>query len=240
MTTAPLILIVEDDPKILTVLVASLEAEGYRLDLAGNLREALVQAQARPPELVLLDLGLPDGDGLTLIPQLREFSRAPILVLSARGREVDKITALDLGADDFVAKPFSAGELHARIRAGLRRVRPMAIVVRFGDVSVDFESRSVRRSGDEVHLTPTEFKLLSTLIENPGKVLTQRFLLNAVWGPQNLDQAQYLRVYMTQLRRKLEKNPARPAYLRTETGVGYRFAAEFIELQKTLSYPDSI
>ena len=228
MTNAPLILIVEDDPQILAVLVASLEAEGYRLELAGSLREALVQAKARQPELVLLDLGLPDGDGLTLIPKLREFSTAPILVLSARGREVDKISALDLGADDFVAKPFSAGELHARIRAGMRRVRPVAAVVTFGDVSVDFESRSVRKSGEEVHLTPTEFKLLGTLIESPGKVLTQRFLLNAVWGPQNLDQAQYLRVYITQLRRKLEKNPARPTYLRTETGVGYRFTGDVI------------
>lgn len=228
MTNAPLILIVEDDPKILAVLVVSLEAEGYRLQLTGNLRDALTQAQARQPDLVLLDLGLPDGDGLTLISKLRSFSSAPILVLSARGREVDKIAALDLGADDFVAKPFFAGELHARMRAGLRRVRPVGTVVTFGEVSVDCENRSVRRSGEEVHMTPTEFKLLTTLIGNPGKVLTQRFLLNAVWGPQNLDQAQYLRVYMTQLRRKLEKDPARPTYLRTETGVGYRFTFDVI------------
>lgn len=229
MTNAPLILIVEDDPQICLVLTASLEAEGYRLEIAGNLREALAQAQARQPELVLLDLGLPDGDGLTLIPQLRKFSTSPIVVLSARGREEDKIAALDLGADDFVAKPFSTGELHARIRAGLRRVRQVAATVSFGDVSVDFESRTVRRLDATVHLTPTEFKLLSVLIQNHGKALTQRFLLNAVWGPQSLEQAQYLRVYMTQLRRKLEVDPSRPRFFKTETGVGYRFAGELTE-----------
>lgn len=229
MTNAPLILIVEDDPQICLVLTASLEAEGYRLEIAGNLREALAQAQARQPELVLLDLGLPDGDGLTLIPQLRKFSTSPIVVLSARGREEDKIAALDLGADDFVAKPFSTAELHARIRAGLRRVRQVAATVNFGDVSVDFESRTVRRLDAIVHLTPTEFKLLSILIQNHGKALTQRFLLNAVWGPQSLEQAQYLRVYMTQLRRKLEVDPSRPRFFKTETGVGYRFAGELTE-----------
>lgn len=227
MTNTPLILIVEDDPEILRVLQTSIEAEGYRLAVAGSLSEGLVEAQSRQPDLVLLDLGLPDGDGLTLIPRLRQFSRAPILVLSARGREEDKIAALDLGADDFVAKPFSAGELHARIRAGLRRIREAAQVeerYRFGEVEVDLVNRTLRRGHTEVHLTPTEFKLLSTLIENRGKVLTHRFLLNAVWGPQNLDQSQYLRVYMKQLRQKLELNPGQPRFLKTETGVGYRFA----------------
>ncbi len=228
MTNAPLILIVEDDLEILRVLQASLEAGGYRLAVAGSLAEGLVEAQSRQPDLVLLDLGLPDGDGLTLIPRLRQFSRAPILVLSARGREEDKIAALDLGADDFVPKPFSAGELHARIRAGLRRIREAAQVedlYRFGKVEVDLAGRTVRRDGIEVHLTPTEFKLLATLIENRGKVLTHRFLLNVVWGPQNLDQAQYLRVYLKQLRQKLEADPARPKFLKTETGIGYRFSS---------------
>jgi two-component system KDP operon response regulator KdpE len=226
MTNAPLILIVEDDPEILRVLQASLEAGGYRLAVAGSLAEGVIEAQSRQPDLVLLDLGLPDGDGLTLIPRLRQFSRAPILVLSARGREEDKIAALDLGADDFVAKPFSTGELHARIRAGLRRIRDSAQVeelYRFGTVEVDLVGRTVRRDRMEVHLTPTEFKLLATLIENRGKVLTHRYLLNAVWGPQSLDQAQYLRVYLKQLRQKLEADPARPSFLKTETGVGYRF-----------------
>lgn len=226
MTNSPLILIVEDDPEILRVLQASLEAGGYRLAVAGSLADGLVEAQSRQPDLVLLDLGLPDGDGLTLIPRLRQFSRAPILVLSARGREEDKITALDLGADDFVAKPFLTGELHARIRAGLRRIRDAAQVeelYRFGSVEVDLAGRTVRRDQMEVHLTPTEFKLLATLIENRGKVLTHRYLLNAVWGPQNIDQSQYLRVYMKQLRQKLEADPARPKFLKTETGIGYRF-----------------
>lgn len=229
MTNAPLLLLIEDDSEILRFLVASLTAEGYRLEVAGNLAEGFVQAQARQPDLILLDLGLPDGDGLSLIPKLRSFSLAPILVLSARGREEDKIAALDLGADDFVAKPFSAAELHARIRAALRRLRLSAQVEElfvFGPVVVDFTRRAVTRANSEVHLTPTEFKLLATLIENRGKVLTQRFLLNAVWGPQSIEQAQYLRVYMKQLRQKLEVDAARPKFLRTETGVGYRFVPE--------------
>ncbi len=226
MTSAPMVLIVEDDLEISRVLQASLEAGGYRITVAASLAEGLIEAQSRQPDLVLLDLGLPDGDGLTLIPRLRQFSRAPIVVLSARGREEDKIAALDLGADDFVAKPFSAGELHARIRAGLRRVREAAQVeerYRFGAVEVDLVGRTVCRDQIEVHLTPTEFRLLATLIENRGKVLTHRYLLNAVWGPQNLDQSQYLRVYLKQLRQKLEVDPARPRFLKTETGVGYRF-----------------
>ncbi len=226
MTPSAQILIVEDDPEILRFLEASLEAGGYRLAIAGDLSSGLIEAQSRQPDLILLDLGLPDGDGLTLIPHLRQFSQAPIVVLSARGREADKIAALDLGADDFIAKPFAAGELHARIRACLRRVRQSASLndqFHFGDVLVDFARRTVYRQSEEIHLTPTEFKLLAILIEGRGKVLTQRFLLNQVWGPQNLDQAQYLRVYMKQLRQKLEVDPARPRFLKTETGVGYRF-----------------
>lgn len=226
MTNAPLILIVEDDAAILQLLVTSLEAAGYRVAQAVNLAEALIEAQSRQPELILLDLGLPDGDGLTLIPRLREFTQSPIVVLSARGREEDRVAALDLGADDFVPKPFSAPELHARIRAALRRSRQLESTFEFGDVVVDFSGGTVRRAGADVHLTPTEFKLLATLISGRGKVLTQRHLLNAVWGPQLLDQAQYLRVYMKQLRQKLEPNPALPRYLKTETGIGYRFVPE--------------
>ncbi|WP_031495559.1 response regulator [Bryobacter aggregatus] len=229
MTNAPLILVVEDDVQISRVLQTSLEGAGYRVAWAATLGAAIGEARSRQPDLVLLDLGLPDGDGLSLIPQLREFSVAPIVVLSARGREEDKIRALDLGADDFVAKPFSIGEVQARIRAGLRRQRQATYaepIFRFGNLRVDLEGRSLRRNDEEIHLTPTEFKLLLTLIEHRGKAMTQRFLLNAVWGPQSLDQAQYLRVYMAQLRRKIEADPARPRYLKTETGVGYRFVPE--------------
>jgi two-component system KDP operon response regulator KdpE len=226
MTSAARIVVIEDDPAIARLLETSLEAAGYRVQVAGDVAGGLVAAQSWQPELILLDLGLPDGDGLTLIPRLREFTAAPILVLSARGLEEDRVAALDLGADDFVPKPFSAPELHARIRAALRRSRQAAQLeerYQFGDVVVDLAGRTVARGGEEVHLTPTEFKLLVTLIEGRGKVLTQRYLLNAVWGPQLLDQPQYLRVYMKQLRQKLESNPAQPVHFKTETGVGYRF-----------------
>lgn len=225
MNNVPLILIIEDDPAILSFLVTSLDAAGYRTVHAANLAQALVEAQSRTPDLTLLDLGLPDGDGLTLIPKIRAFSALPILVVSARGQEADKIAALDLGADDFIPKPFSAGELHARIRAALRRTRPSTPVFTFGPVTIDFDARRVQRNGEEVHLTPTEYKLLTLLIDNQGKALTHRFLLTNVWGPQSLDQSQYLRVYMTQLRRKLELEPSRPQHFKTEPGVGYRFLA---------------
>jgi two-component system, OmpR family, KDP operon response regulator KdpE len=228
MTTASL-LVIEDDAQIARFLLSSLRAEGYRVTHATKLREALAEAQARQPDLYLLDLGLPDGDGLQLIPQLRQFSQAPILVVSARGQESDRIDALDLGADDFITKPFSAAELHARIRAALRRARPAAVgasSLRLGDALVDWDAHVVRRNGEEFHLTPTEYKLLRLLTTHAGKVLTQRFLLNEVWGPQSVEHSQYLRVYMAQLRRKLETDPARPRYLRTETGVGYRLQVE--------------
>lgn len=229
MINAASILIVEDDPQILRFLRASLEAEGYRVLAESTAAAALAEAQSRQPDLFLLDLGLPDGDGLDLIPRLRVFTRAPILIVSARGQERDRIEALDRGADDFIAKPFSAPELHARIRAALRRAHPQesaAPLLRFGPIEIDWAARIVRRSGQQLHLTPTEFKLLRILAEHRGKVVTQRFLLNEVWGPQSLEQPQYLRVYMGQLRRKLETDPARPSYLRTETGVGYRFVID--------------
>ncbi|MEP6962737.1 MAG: response regulator [Acidobacteriota bacterium] len=225
----PFILIVEDDPQIRRFLRATLTAEGYLYDEAVTAAEGLAQVNGRRPDLILLDLGLPDQDGLEVIRRVRESSQLPIVVLSARGEESDKIAALDLGADDYVAKPFSVGELLARIRAALRRssaVTEDGAVVRFGRVEVDLNKRIVKVEGEEVHLTPNEYRLLQVLIKYPGKVLTQRQLLNEVWGPNHLDQAQYLRVYVAQLRRKLESDPTRPKHLQTETGIGYRLVME--------------
>jgi two-component system KDP operon response regulator KdpE len=224
----PLILIVEDDLQIRRFLRATLTAEGYQYHEALTAEDGIAQANARCPELILLDLGLPDQDGLDVIRRVRETSQMPIIVLSARGQEKDKIAALDLGADDYVAKPFGVGELLARIRAALRRSGPVApdSIMRFGRVEIDLDKRSVRVDGEDVHLTPNEYRLLQVLIRYPGKVLTQRQLLNEVWGPNHLEQAQYLRVYVAQLRRKLESDPARPRHLQTEPGVGYRLIIE--------------
>ncbi len=225
----PLILIVEDDPQICRFLRATLAAEGYHYHEAITAEDGIAQANTRRPDLILLDLGLPDRDGLEVISRVRESSQVPIVVLSARGREDDKISALDLGADDYVAKPFGVGELLARIRAALRRSAagaPDGPVLRFGRTEIDLDKRIVRVDGEEVHLTPNEYKLLQVLIKHPGKVLTQRQILNEVWGPNHLDQAQYLRVYVAQLRRKLEPDPARPRHLQTEPGVGYRLVID--------------
>ena len=226
----PLILIVEDDLQIRRFLRATLAAEGYLYGEALTAEEGIVQCNVRRPDLMLLDLGLPDGDGLEVIRRVRESSQMPIVVLSARGQEQDKIEALDLGADDYVAKPFGIGELLARIRAALRRSSAItqdgASVLRFGRVEIDLEKRCVMVDGADIHLTPTEYKLLQVLIKHAGKVLTQRQLLNEVWGPNHIEQAQYLRVYIAQLRRKLEGDPARPKYLQTEPGVGYRLIVD--------------
>jgi two-component system KDP operon response regulator KdpE len=227
--TKPYILIVEDDPQIRCFLRATLTADGYLYHEALTAEDGIAQADARRPDLILLDLGLPDDDGLEVIRRVRQSSQMPIVVLSARGQESDKISALDLGADDYVAKPFGVGELLARIRAALRRSAPIteAGAVRcFGRVEIDLDRRLVKVDGEEVHLTPNEYKLLQVLIKYPGKVLTQRQLLNEVWGPNHLDQAQYLRVYIAQLRRKLECDPARPKHLQTEPGIGYRLIVE--------------
>jgi len=225
-----LILIVEDDPQIRRFLRATLTAEGYLYHEALTADEGIQQVNARRPDLILLDLGLPDHDGLDVIRQVREGSLTPIVVLSARGQENDKIAALDLGADDYVAKPFGVGELLARIRAALRRstaaAMPEGPALRFGSVEVDLDKRLVRVGGEDVHLTPNEYRLLQILLKYPGKVLTQRQLLNEVWGPNHLEQAQYLRVYIAQLRRKLESDPARPKHLQTEPGIGYRLVVE--------------
>ena len=227
MRNMPEILIVEDDPQIRRFLRATLAAEGYRFHETETAEEAISQAAARQPDLILLDLGLPDLDGLEVIRRVRATSSTPIVVLSARGREQDKIDALDSGADDFVGKPFAVGELLARMRAALRRAATIgeggaATVFCTAGVEVDLDKRTVRKEGTEVHLTPIEFHLLQVLIRHAGKVITQRQLLGEVWGPQHSDQAHYLRVYMAQLRRKLETNAARPQFLLTEPGVGYR------------------
>jgi two-component system KDP operon response regulator KdpE len=231
MNSAPEILIVEDDPQIRRFLRATFTAEEYRFHEAVTAQEGIAQAAARQPDLIVLDLGLPDRDGLEVIRNVREWTRTPIIVLSARGQEKDKVQALDSGADDFVSKPFAVGELLARIRAALRRAAMItdsgsATLFQAGRIEVDLEKRVVRVAGSEVHLTPIEYKLLQTLIRHAGKVVTQRQLLVEVWGPQHMEQAQYLRVYMAQLRRKLEADPARPKNLLTESGVGYRLVTE--------------
>ncbi|WP_437648767.1 response regulator [Sorangium sp. So ce362] len=224
-----LVLLIEDDPQMRRFLRAMLAARGYRLVEAETGGEGIAQATTRNPDLVLLDLGLPDMDGLEVTRRLREWSAVPIIVLSARGQEQDKIDALDGGADDYLTKPFSAGELLARLRVALRHAARAArganaesSSFQVQDVEVDLARRVVLRAGEEIHLTPIEYKLLTTLIRHAGKVLTHRQLLGEVWGPAYAGQTHYLRVYMAQLRHKLERDPARPQMLITEPGVGYR------------------
>jgi len=232
MTDVPqVILVVEDEPQMQKFLRASLAAQGYRVVEAAEGKEALALARTHNPDLVLLDLGLPDMDGMEVTKSLREWSSKPIIVISARGQEEDKVRALDVGADDYLTKPFGTGELMARIRVALRhagragegRVEP---VVAIGDLRIDLDKRQVFVGGREVHLTPNEYKLFAYLMKNAGKVLTHRQLLKEVWGPAYASQTHYLRVYMVQLRHKLEEDPARPRYLVTEPGVGYRLRSE--------------
>jgi len=225
--TPRVVLVVDDEPQMRRFLRPALEAHGYRVIEAATAGEAVVLASAHDPECVLLDLGLPDGDGLDVTRRLREWSAAPIIVISARGQEADKVAALDAGADDYLTKPFGTGELLARIRVAERhaaRFREGAgePVFEAGDLKVDLGRREVTRGGAAVHLTPLEYKLLAALVLHAGKVLTHRQLLKEVWGPSAVNETQYLRVYMAQLRHKLEADPARPALLTTETGVGYR------------------
>ncbi|RYF83968.1 MAG: two-component system response regulator KdpE [Comamonadaceae bacterium] len=232
---SPVALVIEDEPQIRRFVRGALEAEGWQVHEFATLREGLAAAGTRRPDLLVLDLGLPDGDGLALIRDVRGWSDVPIIVLSARTDEADKIAALDHGADDYLTKPFGTGELLARVRANLRRPRAAAggagsataePVFRYGEgagaIEVDRTARLVRRAGQELHLTPTEYRLLSVLIANAGRVLTQRQLLREVWGPAHSDQSHYLRVYMGHLRAKLEVDPAQPRHLLTETAVGYR------------------
>jgi len=227
----PAVVLIEDEPQIRRFLRASLLSHGYRLFEGATGAEGLTEAATRQPDVIILDLGLPDMDGLEVIRQLRDWTQAPIIVLSARGQERDKIAALDAGADDYVSKPFGIGELLARMRVALRHAarkhnEPDEPVFSVGDLHVDLGQRKVTVGGKPVHLTPIEYRLLATLIQHAGKLLTHRQLLNEVWGPPYTEQAHYLRVYTAQLRRKLEADPARPRYILTEPGVGYRLAAE--------------
>ena len=226
VANAPTALLVEDEPQIRRFVRAALEAEGWQVHESATLQRGLIDAGTRRPDLVVLDLGLPDGDGIDFLGDLRKWSAVPVIVLSARVGEDEKIRALDAGADDYLTKPFGVGELLARVRATLRRQRQPAApddgVVRFGDVSVDVQNRLVMRDKQLVHVTPTEFRLLSVLVKNAGRVVTNPQLLREVWGPSNLDNGHYLRIYMGHLRQKLEADPAQPQYLLTETAVGYR------------------
>ena len=229
--TDPVVLVIEDEPQMRRFLHAALESHHYRPIEATNAREGVAQTTGRNPDLILLDLGLPDGDGIDLTRQIRGWSQTPIIVISARGKEQDKIAALDAGADDYLTKPFDVGELMARLRVALRHASqpPDAApepVFTMGDVRVDLVRRQVFVGEQEVHLTPTEYKLLALLIRHAGKVLTHRQLLKEVWGPNAVEHAHYVRVYMTQLRRKLERDATRPVYLQTEPGVGYRLRTE--------------
>lgn len=221
----PRVLVVEDDDAIAQVLQRSLRMEGYEVRIAGNGTTALDEAHGFLPDLLILDLGLPGMDGVEVIRRLREWSSVPIIVLSARHGAEDKVEALDAGADDYVTKPFGLEELMARLRAAARRgtAKPEAPRVQTTDFSVDLAARRVVRDGKDVRLTPTEWSILAVLVRQPGTLVTQRELLMQVWGPAYAKETQYLRVYMAQLRRKLERDPSNPRHLRTEAGIGYRF-----------------
>lgn len=236
--SAPVAILIEDEPQIRRFVRAALEAEGWQVHDAETAKRGLLDAGTRKPDLLVIDLGLPDGDGLDVIRDVRGWSNVPIVVLSARAGEADKIAALDAGADDYLTKPFGVGELLARVRANLRRPRSASgdatarttgdgdALFRFGAVEVDRQSRLVRRNGVEVHLTPIEYRLLSVLVANAGRVMTHRQLLREIWGPSHAEHSHYLRIYMGHLRQKLEADPAQPRHLLTETAVGYRLFHE--------------
>jgi two-component system KDP operon response regulator KdpE len=225
----PMILIVEDEPEIRRFLRAAFDVEGYRVVESATGRRGSIDAGTHKPDLAIVDLGLPDVDGIEVIRRIREWSPMPIIVLSARVQERAKIEALDGGADDYVTKPFGIAELLARVRAALRHaVRPVSgtSILRFGAAVVDLENRTASRGGEEVRLTPIEFRLLATLAKQLGMVVTHRQLLTQVWGPTHASDTHYLRIYMKQLREKFEVDPVRPRHLLTETGVGYRLLAD--------------
>jgi two-component system, OmpR family, KDP operon response regulator KdpE len=227
----PTVLVIEDEAQIRRFLRATLTANGYQLIEATTAQEGLVQAATRQPDVIILDLGLPDLDGLEVTRQLREWTTIPIIVLSARGQESDKVTALDAGADDYLTKPFSVSELLARLRVALRHAartvqEPGEPIFVVGDLRVDLARRHVYIADQQVHLTPIEYKLLTTLVRYAGRVVTHRQLLQEGWGPGHTEANHYLRVYMGQLRHKLEVDPARPRYLVTEPGVGYRLKTD--------------
>lgn len=220
------VLVVEDEPEIRRFLRSTLGAEGYRVVESRNGERASIDAATHKPDLAIVDLGLPDIDGLEVIRRIRDWSPMPIVVLSARAQERAKIEALDAGADDYVTKPFGVGELLARVRVALRRALrpPSGEPLALGPVTVDFEARRATREGADIRLTPIEFKLLGCLAKNLGMVVTHHQLLREVWGPSHVEDTHYLRVYMKQLREKLEVDPVRPRHLLTETGIGYRLA----------------
>lgn len=223
----PIALLVEDEPQIRRFVRAALETEGWQIVEAATMQRGLTDAGTRKPNLIILDLGLPDGDGIDFIADVRQWSAVPIIVLSARVNEQDKIIALDAGADDYLVKPFGVGELLARVRATLRRQRQPPIgaqgLIVFGDVTVDLSARRVTKADQTVHLTPTEYRLLAVLLNHGGRVVTNPQLLREVWGPSHQDSVHYLRIYMGHLRQKLEDEPAQPKHFLTETAVGYRF-----------------
>jgi two-component system KDP operon response regulator KdpE len=227
----PAVVLIEDEPEIRRFLRATLTGQGYRLFEATTGADGLVEVASRQPDVVIVDLGLPDMDGLEVIRRLRGWTAVPVIVLSARGQERDKVTALDAGADDYLSKPFAAGELLARIRVALRHTAGAThegdeSTFKVGELQVDQLRRHVTLAGKEVRLTPIEYKMLTVLVRHAGKVVTHQQLLREVWGPSHTEQAHYARVYMAHLRHKLEAEPARPRYLLTEPGVGYRLAAE--------------
>jgi two-component system KDP operon response regulator KdpE len=225
------LVVVEDDPQIQRFLRAALEAHGYAIAGAQTGAEGLALAATRHPDILVVDLGLPDMSGLDVIARAREWYTRPIIVLSARDHETDKVAALDLGADDYLTKPFGIGELLARLRVAERHLSarngtPAEAIVHIGDISVDLSAHRVQRNGADIHLTPIEYQLLTTLAKHRGKVLTHRYLLREVWGAAHVESPQYLRIYMRALRQKIEDDPARPRWLLTEVGVGYRLADE--------------
>jgi two-component system, OmpR family, KDP operon response regulator KdpE len=222
------VLVVDDEPQIRRALAINLRARGYQVDLAASGEEALKAVADQPPDVVVLDLSLPGIDGLQVIQGLRGWTRVPIIVLSVREREADKVAALDAGADDYVTKPFGINELQARLRAAVRRATPTdegAPVVQTQDFRVDLAAKQVTRDGREVRLTPTEWQLVEQLVRNPGRLVSQRQLLQEVWGPKYQEETNYLRIFIAQIRRKLEPDPANPRYFITEPGMGYRFQA---------------
>jgi two-component system, OmpR family, KDP operon response regulator KdpE len=224
----PEVLVIDDEVQIRRLLRVTLEGAGYRVRDAESGELGLVEAATKRPDAIILDLGLPDMPGIAVLKRLREWSRLPVLVLSVRGQEADKIEALDAGADDYLSKPFGGGELLARLRAMLRRVqsREEESGASFGDVEIDFARRVVTKAGAAVKLTPKEYGLLRVLVLHRGRVITHRQILRELWGPKAEEQTQYLRVYMTHLRQKLEDDPNQPRFFRTETGIGYRFSEE--------------
>jgi len=225
----PVVLVIEDEPNIRRFVRMSLEAEGCQVYETDSMQRGLIAAGTRRPDMVVLDLGLPDGDGVDFIRDLRTWSDVPIIVLSARTTETHKVGALDAGADDYLTKPFGAAELLARVRAQLRRRSSAggngSTVFEFGKIRVDLGKRRVERAGEHLHLTPIEYRLLAFLVTHPDSVLTHRQLLKAVWGPSHAEDSHYIRVYMGLLRKKIEDDPSQPRHIITEAGVGYRFVA---------------